>query len=240
MSQRTVFPEKITIAQLLIQFIVFYRKCGVITVSTTAWLTLPHLTSSAHLSSVLTYIIHWTTSLLQPICLVHFKHHVDTPKWETKKGIHWQITENLTSPTDLKSAQRHTMKLKPHTSPTLTYIQTKNFVLDDKHKPQAELSVFNWHNQNPNMTTVEMLTVLLQWLCSKVWESEFSDLWQQWVCHCVCSTVYIKAMKIAVHCPLWLSIPDNPVHMPHVTQHCTWPSHSPSFLKSNNISSATV
>jgi len=38
---------------------------------------------------------------------------------------------------------------------------------------------------------------------------------------CVCSTVYIQALKIAVHCPLQLSIPDNPVHMPHVTQHCT-------------------
>jgi len=33
MSQRTVLPEKLTVAQLLIQFLVFYRKCGVITIS---------------------------------------------------------------------------------------------------------------------------------------------------------------------------------------------------------------
>jgi hypothetical protein len=127
------------------------------------------------------------------------------------------------------------MRLRPQTSPTLTYIQTKNFVLDDKQKPQFKLPVLNWHNQNPNITTVEKLTVLLQWLCSKVWESEFSDLWQHWICHCVCSTVYIKAPKIEVHCPLWLRIPDNLVHMPHLTQHCTWQGHSPSFLNSNNI-----
>jgi len=100
--------------------------------------------------------------------------------------------------------------------------QTKISVVDDKHNSQVKLPVLNWHNQNPNVTTVEMLTVLLYWLCSEVWESEFSDLWQQWVCDCVCSMVYIKAQKIADHCPLQLSIPDNPVHMPHFTQHCTW------------------
>jgi len=49
----------------------------------------------------------------------------------------------------------------------------------------------NWHHQKPNITTVEMLIVLLQWLCCEVWESEFSHLWEQWICHCVCSLVYI-------------------------------------------------
>jgi hypothetical protein len=34
---------------------------------------------------------------------------------------------------------------------------TKNTVVDDKHKPQAKLPVLNWHNQNPHITTVEML-----------------------------------------------------------------------------------
>jgi len=43
MSQIKVLPEKMTVVQLLIQFLVFYRTCRVITVSTTAWLTLPHL-----------------------------------------------------------------------------------------------------------------------------------------------------------------------------------------------------
>jgi len=73
MPQRKVLPEKLAVAQLLFQLLVFYRKCGSINVSTTAWLTPSQLTSSVHLSSVLTYIIHWT-SLLEHICLVHFKH----------------------------------------------------------------------------------------------------------------------------------------------------------------------
>jgi len=38
----------------------------------------------------------------------------------------------------------------------------KNSAVDEyKHNPQAKLSVLNWHNQNTNITTVEMLTVLL-------------------------------------------------------------------------------
>jgi len=73
-----------------------HRTCQFITISTTVWLTPSHLISLAHLSSVLTYILHWTTSLLQPICLVHFKRHVDRPKWGIKKVRHWQITEPLT------------------------------------------------------------------------------------------------------------------------------------------------
>jgi hypothetical protein len=40
-----------------------------------------------------------------------------------------------------------------------------------KHKPQ------DWHHQNPNITTVQMLTVLLQWQCGKLLESEISDLY---------------------------------------------------------------
>ena len=34
----------------------------------------------------------------------------------------------------------------------------------EKHK-------LNQNNQNPNITTAEMLVVLLQWMCSKVWEN---------------------------------------------------------------------
>jgi hypothetical protein len=50
--------------------------------------SLTHTLSSnilTHLSSVLTFILHWTTSLLGPICLVHFRCHADTPNWGTKK-----------------------------------------------------------------------------------------------------------------------------------------------------------
>ena len=52
-----------------------------------------------------------------------------------------------------------------------------------------------------------------------MWESEFHYLWQQQICHCVCSLVhiYIKAPKSRVDCSLWLRISDNPVHMYHVT-----------------------
>jgi hypothetical protein len=38
--------------------------------------------------------------------------------------------------------------------------QTKNLADDAKHNPQTELPVLNWHNENPNITTAEMLTVL--------------------------------------------------------------------------------
>jgi len=41
-------------------------------------------------------ILHWTISLLQTICLVHFKRHADTTKWEIKKVRHWQSMANMT------------------------------------------------------------------------------------------------------------------------------------------------
>ena len=56
-----------------------------ITIFNTPWLTPCHLISLAHLSTVLTYILHCTTSQLWPICLVQFERHTDTPKWGTKK-----------------------------------------------------------------------------------------------------------------------------------------------------------
>jgi len=84
MSQRKVLPEKPTVAQLLIQFPAFYRTRTFITIFTTAWFKTFNLIPLAHLSSVLTYILHWTTSLLQPICFVHFTRHADTTKWGTK------------------------------------------------------------------------------------------------------------------------------------------------------------
>jgi len=57
MLQRTVLPEKLTVVQPLIQFLIFYRTRGFIAISTTASLTPSHLISLAHLSSVLTYIL---------------------------------------------------------------------------------------------------------------------------------------------------------------------------------------
>jgi len=95
MSQSKFLPEKLTVAYLFIQFLVLYRTCGVITVFTTPWLTPSQITSSVHLSSLLTYIIHWTTSLLQHICLVHFKNHADTSKWRAKRSE--TLTNNRTT-----------------------------------------------------------------------------------------------------------------------------------------------
>jgi len=40
--------------------------------------------------------------------------------------------------------------------------QTNSLVEDDKNHQQAKLPVLNWHNYNRNITTVEMLIVLLQ------------------------------------------------------------------------------
>jgi len=63
----------------------------------------PHSHPLTHL--VLTYILHWTTSPLQPPCSVHFKHNADTPNWETKKLRHPQIKQSLIQCTNLKLTQ---------------------------------------------------------------------------------------------------------------------------------------
>ena len=113
MSCRTALHEKPPVAQLHIQFPVFYTTRQFITIFTTASLTPSHLTSLAHPPSALTYILQWTTSLLQPTRLVHFKHNADKPKWGTKKVTHWQIKESLIQCTDLKMAQ-----ITPNAVPT--------------------------------------------------------------------------------------------------------------------------
>ena len=73
---------------------------------------------------------------------------------------------------------------------------------NNKHNPHTKLPALNRHNQNPNLTTVQMLMVLLQWLCGEVWEREFSYLWQQRICWHVCSLVHIYIMatnEVIVH-----------------------------------------
>ena len=60
--------------------------------------------------------------------------------------------------------------------------QKQNLAYNNKHNLQPKTPLLDWHNQNPNITTVQMLTVLLQWLCGEVWESEFSYVWQQRIC----------------------------------------------------------
>jgi len=50
----------------------------------------------------------------------------------------------------------------------ITNNKTENLVEDDKHNPQDKMLVLNWHNQNLNITTVEMSIVLHHWLFSKL------------------------------------------------------------------------
>jgi len=78
------------------------------------------------------------------------------------------------------------------TNPILNYIYLTLTIKQktcSKMTNLAKMLVLNWHNQNLNIITVEMLKVLLHWLCSKAWESEFIHPWQQWICHHVCSLV---------------------------------------------------
>jgi len=84
MSWRRYLPEKLTVAQLLIQFPAFHTTHQFITIFTTAQLTPSHPISVAHLPSVLTNILH-LTSPLRPVCLVHFKSNADMPNLGTKK-----------------------------------------------------------------------------------------------------------------------------------------------------------
>jgi len=46
--------------------------------------------------------------------------------------------------------------------------QTKNLVEDDKYNPQDKMLVLNWQYQNPNITSAEILIVLLNWLFTKI------------------------------------------------------------------------
>ena len=47
----------------------------------------------------------------------------------------------------------------PHVRTLNSNKQTKNLAHDDKHNPQSKLPVLNGHNQNPNITPAEMLTM---------------------------------------------------------------------------------
>ena len=108
MSCRTVLPQKPPVAQLHIQFPVFYTTRQFITIFPTASLTPYHPLPLAQPPSVLTYIFYWTTSLLQPACSVHFKHNADTAKWGTISDIlKNQAIPNLTYRSHIgKNAQR--------------------------------------------------------------------------------------------------------------------------------------
>ena len=69
-----------------------------------------------HPPSVLTHILHCTTSLLRPTCLVHFKSNADTPKWGTNfETLTNHGTPNLTYWSDIGTNNTWwSSNLKPH------------------------------------------------------------------------------------------------------------------------------
>ena len=94
MLQRKVLPKKPTVAQLLIQFAVFYRTCWLITIFTTAWLTPSHLIFQPK------YLLFSHLSFTEQITIrSHMFSAIQTPCWHTnmrdKKARHWEITERL-------------------------------------------------------------------------------------------------------------------------------------------------
>ena len=133
-SQTIVLPEKLTVAQLLIQFLVFYRTHRFTTIFTPVWLTPPHLIPSAHLPSVLTYILHGTTSLMRLIGSVHFKYHAGASKCGTKKV---RQTNNRTPNVMFRS-----------------YIGTSNIQWTSNPRPHQlypKLHILNSNNQTKNL-----------------------------------------------------------------------------------------
>ena len=86
----------------------------------------------------------------------------------------------------------------------------------------------NWHNQNTNITTVETLTVLLQWLGSKIWEESsffFCDstgydivsvAWYIHIGHWKCSWLFIMIKD------LWYPCMHISCHTPYMNQPFTF------------------
>ena len=71
--------------------------------------------------------------------------------------------EGITNPklaqsTPVEAPTYNLTKLIPN---YVTKFEQPNKNDNNKHNPQAKLSALNRHNQNPNITTVQMLTVLL-------------------------------------------------------------------------------
>jgi len=63
-----------------------------------------------------------------------------------------------------------------------------------------------------------MVLVLLQYLSSKVWQSELNCTWQHLVCHHICNFIYYMcATKCAVDCSLPLRFSKNSVCTSNVT-----------------------
>ena len=84
MLQRTVLPEKLTVAQLLIQFPVFYTTHQFITISPTASLTPSHLISLAHPP---TFCSHIYSSLNNIVITAHTFSALQTMLTHQNEGL---------------------------------------------------------------------------------------------------------------------------------------------------------
>jgi hypothetical protein len=102
----------------------------------------------AHLCSLLTYILHWTTSLLGPICLVHFKRHAVTPKWGTKKVIHCKIMgpfpNQVYSPSSMLQTNCHTYSYQ-NTTLTNKHVYISIVMLSESRKQSKTLRSCSEH-----------------------------------------------------------------------------------------------
>jgi len=97
MSWKRVLPEKLTVAQLLIQLPVFYTTCQFITISTTASLTPSHPIPLVHPPI---FCSHTYSSLHNITITVHMFSALQMQCWHDKmrdkKVRHCHIMESLT------------------------------------------------------------------------------------------------------------------------------------------------
>jgi len=99
---------------------------------------LKNISIKAHMFSAL-WMPCWYTKMLDK------KSETLTNNWNTKLTYHSYITY---------------FKLEPQ--------KIKHFVDDNKYNNEDKLPILNSHHQNTNRCTVQMLIMLLQWLCTVV------------------------------------------------------------------------
>ena len=170
MSWRRVLPEKLSADQLLIQFLVFYKTCQ----HGSSLLFSQQLDTHLIFSSPTPFCSHIYSSLNNIPIMAHMFGALQLQCWHSKmRNKKSETLTNYWTPNQMYRSQIGTnntwcsSNLKPHQPyPTLHILdsnnQTLNSVHKNKHNPQNKPSALNMHNQNPNITTAEILMVLLQ------------------------------------------------------------------------------
>ena len=129
-------------------------------------------TFSPNFFSPPTFRSHIYSSLNNIVIMVHMFSVLQTQCWHTKmrdkqgETLKNQAIPNLAHWSD--TGTNNTWWSSNLTNLILNYIikfEQPNKNDNNKHNPPAKLPLLNRHNQNPNITTVQMLMVLLQWLC---------------------------------------------------------------------------